>query len=248
MPAQPEKLNNEGLENVSCEERRHFLKMGLTLTGVFAGGTILSAVSSVKKVYGSTGQFAEKYPYKPHYSMVMHQSRCIDCERCLAACRKTNEVPDYGYRTNILEKDTPDALGAKREFLPVLCNHCNLPQCTRVCPTKATYKDRQNGIVMMDITKCIGCLTCQLGCPYNARYFSEEKHAVDKCNFCIDTRLAQGEKLTACSAACPADVRIFGDLSDPSSPVYKTVHQIERPVWVHRPEAGTRPNVFYTRG
>jgi protein NrfC len=100
----------------------------------------------------------------------------------------------------------------------------------------------------MDIKKCIGCLTCQEGCPYNARYFNDEKKAVDKCNFCWDTRLSKGDKTTACSQACPADVRVFGDLSNQEDRVFTIVHQIERPVWILRPEAGTRPNVFYTKG
>jgi len=100
----------------------------------------------------------------------------------------------------------------------------------------------------MHYDKCIGCKSCVLACPYDARYFNEEKHAIDKCNFCIDTRLSRGEKLTACAAACPAGVRIFGDLSDPNSEVYKLVHQIERPVWVLRPEVGAKPNVFYMKG
>jgi protein NrfC len=246
-----DKLQNEGVENVPVQERRDFLKMGLAITGIFAGGTIFSAVSSIDRVFASSEDFKKGYPYKPHYSMVIHQDRCIDCERCVEACNQTNEVPaeEHGaYRTRILQRDVPDAIGQKREFIPMLCNHCNVPQCTRVCPTKATYKDKQNGIVMMDITKCIGCLTCQEGCPYNARYFNERKHAVDKCNFCWDTRLSKGEKLTACAAACPAQVRVFGDLSDQGSDVYKRVHQIEKAVWVMRPEAGTKPNVFYTKG
>jgi len=243
-----DQLNNEGLENLSSTERRHFLKMGLMVTGIFAGGTMLSAVSNVKTAFASSGEFAEKYPYKPHYSMMIHVDRCIDCERCKQACAKTNDVPGYGYRTTILEREVPDAIGQKREFIPVLCNHCNIPQCTRVCPTKATYKDPQTGIVMMDTTKCIGCLTCQMGCPYNARYFHEEKMAVDKCSFCWESRLSKGETLTACAAACPAGARIFGDLSNPKDRVYREVHQLEKTVWVLRPEAGTKPNVFYTRG
>ncbi len=87
-----------------------------------------------------------------------------------------------------------------------------------------------------------------MGCPYNARYFHEEKLAVDKCNFCFDTRLSRGEKLTGCASACPAGVRIFGDLSDPHDKVYRQVHQLEKAVWVLRPAAGTKPNVFYTKG
>ena len=238
-------LRNEGVENVPMQERRDFLKMGLAITGIFAGGSLFSAVSTFSSAHAS--DFAKKYPYKPHYSMVMQQHRCIDCERCMEACVATNHVPnEHGaYRTTILEKETPDAVGGKREFIPVLCNQCNLPQCTRVCPTKATYKDKTTGIVLMDIKKCIGCLTCQEGCPYNARYFNEEVRAVDKCNFCLDTRLSKGKKDTACVEACPAKVRVFGDLSDPASEVYKLIHKPETTVWVLRPETGALPNVFY---
>jgi len=243
-----EHANNEGTENISSDERRRFLKMGLAITGVFAGGSLLSATSVVKKVYACTGDFVEHYPYKPHYSMLMNISYCIDCERCKKACAKTNDVPSYGFRTTILEREMAHSVSQKREFIPVLCNHCNLAQCTRVCPTKATYKDKNTGIVMMDTGKCIGCMSCQMGCPYNARYFHEEKLAVDKCNFCFDTRLSKGKKRTACAEACPTGTRIFGDMSEPSDFVYRQVHQLEKPVWVLRPEAGTKPNVFYTKG
>lgn len=239
---------NEGTDSLSGNERRDFLKMGLAVTGVFAGGSLLSLVSVVDKVFATPEEFSKKYPYKPHYSMVLHLDRCIDCERCIDACAATNDIPDYGFRTNILERQIPDGIDQQVEFIPVLCNHCNIAQCTRVCPTGATYKHPQNGIVMMDAEKCIGCLSCQLACPYNARYFNEEKWAVDKCNFCFDTRLSKGEALTACAAACPAGVRIFGDISDQRSRVYREVHQVSRTVWVLRPEAGTKPNVFYTRG
>ncbi len=81
--------------------------------------------------------------------------------------------------------------------------------------------------------------------PYNARYFNEETRAVDKCNFCYDTRLSKGMKDTACVEACPAGVRVFGDLSDPASEVYSLVHKPGTVVWVLRPETGALPNVFY---
>jgi tetrathionate reductase subunit B len=242
------KLEGDDPNVVSVMERRQFLKIGLTITGIFAGGTVLSLASNVSNIFASSKEFKEQYPYKPHYSMVIRQDRCIDCQLCMEACVKTNDVPDYGYRTTILQKDVPDALGRKREFIPVLCNQCNNPPCVRACPTVATFKDPKNGIVVMNYEKCIGCKTCVLACPYNARYFNEEKHAIDKCNFCFDTRLSKGEKLTACSAACPAGVRIFGDLSDKNSEVYKLVHQLEKPVWVNRPEVGAEPNVFYMKG
>ncbi len=244
-----EKMKSEGVEHLPSEERRRFLKLGLVVTGVFAGGSVLS-LTSARNAFGALESgYLKRYPYKPHYSMVMRQDRCIDCERCKEACKKTNHVPDYGYRTTILEREL--VIGPEerqREFMPVLCNHCNRPPCVRVCPTKATYKDKKTGIVMMNYKKCIGCKTCMAACPYNARYFHEERRAIDKCNFCFDTRLSKGEKLTACAAACPADVRIFGDLSDPESRVYKLVHEPNRVVWVLRPETGATPNVFYTKG
>ena len=98
----------------------------------------------------------------------------------------------------------------------------------------------------MDPKKCIGCKTCMSACPYNARYFNEEIRAIDKCTFCFDTKLKEsGGKTTACVEACPANVRIFGDLHDPESELYQLVHRHDVVVWVLRPEAGALPNVFY---
>ena len=220
--------------------------MGLVITGVFAGGRILSVTSNVSEVFASGKDFVEQYPYKPHYSMVIRQGLCIDCERCLKACKETNSVPDYGYRTRILTKIVTDAVGRKREFIPILCNHCNNPPCVRVCPTNATFKDPINGIVRMNPDKCIGCKTCMTACPYNARYFNEENRAIDKCDFCYDTKLKESNgRTTACAAACPANVRIFGDLTDPGSEVYKLIHAPGKVLWVLRPETETLPNVFY---
>lgn len=241
------KLENEGVENLPSEERRRFLRFGLAVTGVFVGGTVLS-LTSARNAESAMGPVPEsgKFPYSPHYTMVMRQNRCIDCERCMEACVKTNNVPSYGYRTTILQQEREIGKGEKeRVFMPVLCNHCNRPPCVRVCPTTATYKDKKTGIVMMDYKRCIGCKTCMAACPYNARYFKEENRAVDKCNFCFDTRISKGESKTACSAACPAGVRIFGDLTDYSSEAYKLIHKPEKVVWVLRPETGAMPNVFY---
>ena len=242
-----EKLESENPDVLPSKERRSLLKIGLAVTGVYLGGTILS-LTSVRNVFAEgvvprVGQ----YPYSPHYSMVLRERYCIDCELCKEACVETNSVPPYGSRTTILERQR-DIVGGGVEtiFMPVLCNHCNRPPCVRVCPTTATWKDEKTGIVVMKESRCIGCKTCMTACPYNARYFDEEVRAVDKCNFCYDTRLQKGETMTACSEACPADVRVFGDLSDTSSRVFELVHAPETIVWVLRPEAGALPNVFYT--
>jgi len=242
-----EQTKAESPDILPSAERRSLLKIGLAVTGVYLGGAVLS-LTSVKNVMAE-GVVPKKgkYPYSPHYSMVIRERLCIDCELCKEACVETNHVPPYGFRTTILEKRR-DIVGGGEEtiFMPVLCNHCNRPPCVRVCPTTATWKDEKTGIVVMKRSRCIGCKTCMTACPYNARYFDEEVRAVDKCDFCWDARLSKGETQTACSEACPADVRVFGDLSDSSSRVFELVHAPETLVWVLRPEAGALPNVFYT--
>lgn len=242
-----EQLESEDLSAITSVERRKFLKLGLTVTGVYLGGTVLSLTSAVT-ANASTGVVPEpgKYPYNPHYTMVIREKLCVDCERCKEACVETNDVPVYGFRTTILERRRALADGEHETiFMPVLCNHCNRPPCVRVCPTTATWKDEKTGIVVMKPSRCIGCKTCMTACPYNARYFKEETRAVDKCNFCFDTRLSKGKTDTACVEACPADVRVFGNIADPESRVYELVHAPETMVWVLRPETGAIPNIFY---
>ncbi|MDR0476351.1 MAG: 4Fe-4S dicluster domain-containing protein [Desulfobulbaceae bacterium] len=243
-----QRLPSEDLSAITSRERRKFLRLGLTITGLYLGGTVLSLVSARRaEAAGGPVPATGQYPYNPHYTMVLREARCVDCERCKEACKTTNHVPDYGYRTTILERRRDLAEGTYETiFMPVLCNHCNRPPCVRVCPTTATWKDKKTGIVMMKPSRCIGCKTCMTACPYNARYFQEEKRAIDKCDFCWQARLSKGETTTACAAACPADVRIFGNLADPKSRVYQLLHTPDTIVWVLRPEVGALPNVFYT--
>lgn len=244
-----EKLASEDTTSISPCERRTFLKLGFAITGLFLSGTVLS-LSSVRKSAGSNGLPGNTpFPYSPHYTMVIRERYCIDCELCKEACVAANDVPEYGHRTDILEKRRPIGDNSHETiFMPVLCNHCNNPPCVRVCPTTATWKDSSTGTVLMNVSRCIGCKTCMTACPYNARYFKEEGRYVDKCNFCFDTRLKKEDLQTACSEACPADVRIFGDLSDQKSRVYTLLHTPETMVWVLRPESGALPNVYYTNG
>ena len=235
---------------VSLAERRRFLGLGLKITGVYLGGSLLSLVpAGISRSELLETSVIGTFPYQPHYAMLIYNDRCIDCERCLDACAQTNKVPSYGYRITILNRKKNIATASKmlREFLPV-CNQCNRPHCVRVCPTKATFKDKKNGIVMMNESLCIGCKACMTACPYNARYYNRNSESVDKCDFCFARRLQNGMAKPACVEACPADALFFGDLSDQNGEFYKRIHAPEQTILVLRPESGSMPNVFYLSG
>ena len=179
----------------------------------------------------------------PRWVFVMEPERCIDCEACMVACSVENEVPLGEHRNWIakVEKGTfPDvSIG----FLPENCHHCDNPPCERVCPTGATYR-REDGLVLIDYDKCIGCKYCIMACPYDARYVNEEKKAVDKCTFCVH-RLDQGLP-PACVETCVGGARHFGDINDPNSKVSKLLATHE--TYRLYEEAGTEPAIYYIRG
>src|SRR3972149_5325736 len=72
----------------------------------------------------------------------------------------------------VMEKEEGKYPTAKRSFFPLRCNHCADPPCLTICPTGATYK-RDDGIVLVDYKKCIGCGACMIGCPYQGRFKRE---------------------------------------------------------------------------
>ena len=174
------------------------------------------------------------------WGMVIDLTRCTGCGTCSVACKAENDVPPGVFRSwvKILEKGVyPDA---KNYSLPVLCNNCENAVCVRVCPATASYK-REDGIVMIDPHKCVGCKYCMAACPYQVRHINPLRRYAQKCFFCshrIDAGLQP-----ACVEACPSGARVFGDLNDPDSEISKIL--VKNAVSVLKPEAGTKPNVFY---
>ena len=101
-------------------------------------------------------------------------------------------------------------------YLPVSCQHCDDPECVHVCPTGASYK-REDGVVLVDHSKCIGCQYCVMACPYGVRAYDEgrDKGVIEKCTMCAHL-IDKGEQ-PACVRHCPGQARLFGDLDDPES-------------------------------
>ena len=202
------------------------------------------------------------------YASVVDTKRCIGCWSCGVACKLENNIPNevFWNRTLTVGGDQPNTPAGSygnctMTFTPVQCNHCDSPACVAVCPTGASYKDEETGIVMTNVDECIGCQSCIDACPYEGvRVFLEQepqwmvdfpvgnqkapKHlqgTVEKCTLC-HFRVAEG-KVPACVDGCPARARFFGDLDDPESEVSKLLASREN--YVLQPEAGTNPNIYY---
>jgi Fe-S-cluster-containing dehydrogenase component len=126
---------------------------------------------------------------------------------------------------------------------PRSCLHCETPDCVTVCPTGASYKRAEDGIVLVDEDKCIGCKLCSWACPYGAREYSEVRGVMQKCTLCVDRiyndSFEEIDRQPACVMACPTRARHFGDLGDPDSGVSKLV--AERGGYDLMPEMGYKP-------
>lgn len=149
------------------------------------------------------------------YAIVTDLERCVGCLSCMSACKMVNNVPIGSYWNKVLRiGPTPQYEGAISPdvdlyWIPVSCQHCAKPECVKVCPTGASYKE-EDGTVQVDKEKCIGCQFCVMACPYGVRYLNEEERVVEKCTLC-EQRVSAGD-LPACVVGCGGKARYFGDL------------------------------------
>lgn len=147
-------------------------------------------------------------------------STCIGCKACQTACVDKNDLPlgilwrrvfEYGGGAWIQRNGVSTPSNVFTYFVSTACQHCQDPACVHVCPTTAMHK-REDGIVLVDASKCIGCRYCEWACPYGAPQFSQEKGVMTKCTFCEDLQ-TQGLN-PACVDACVMRALDFGELED----------------------------------
>ena len=136
-----------------------------------------------------------------------------------------------------------EGASSRTVHFPRSCLHCEEPACVTVCPTGASFKRAEDGIVLVDPDTCIGCKLCSWACPYGAREYDYGDGVMKKCTLCVDRiyneHLPEEDRMPACVRACPTGARHFGDLGDPDSAVSQLV--AERGGFDLLPEFGYKP-------
>ncbi len=195
-------------------------------------------------------------------ALVIDLNVCVGCHACVTNCKEWNTSGSAG----ALADDNPYGVDPNGTFFnrvqsyevgtypqtetvhfPKSCLHCEEPPCVPVCPTGASYKRKEDGIVLVDYDKCIGCRYCSWACPYGAREIDEHQKVMKKCTLCVDRiydqNLPEAERKPACVLACPTSARMFGDVHDPDSEVSVTIR--EQGGYQLMPEWGTKPSNHY---
>ena len=136
------------------------------------------------------------------FGMLIDLSTCIGCNACAVACKQENDVPLGSFNTWVESWDVTVDGRVRRANMPKLCNHCEDAPCVKVCPTGASFKTDE-GVVLVDADKCIGCKYCMAACPYTSNGL-----------------------MPACVSTCVTRSRYFGDLNDPESDISKKIAEL----------------------
>lgn len=216
--------------------RRGALRLGAAAVASAAAGRAARAASEVT----DPEELALRGDPARRWTMIVDLRRCVGCQSCTVSCAVENRVPEGSFRTVVSDYEIVRAGAPRRIALPRLCNHCETPACTTVCPTEATYR-RRDGVVVVNNARCVGCAACVQACPYEGRFINRETGTADKCSLCAH-RIDRG-LVPACVATCVGGARVFGDLNDPASAVSTLAR--EQPLLALEPAFGTRPRVLY---
>ena len=195
-------------------------------------------------------------------ALVIDLNVCVGCHACVTSCKQWNtsgaagpltDFDPYGeaasgtFFNRVQTFEVGEFPHTQTVHFPKSCLHCEDPPCVPVCPTGASYKRAEDGIVLVDYDKCIGCKYCSWACPYGARELDEDRRVMTKCTLCVDRvtdkSLPEAERKPACVLACPPGARLFGDVHDPHSAVSQAIN--ERGGYALMPEWGTRPANHY---
>jgi len=196
--------------------------------------------------------------------LVIDLDICVGCHACAVNCKEWNtgghmapltDRDPYGAkprgvwfnRIHSYEVTSTDGRSDRTVHFPKSCLHCENAACVTVCPTGASFKREEDGIVLIDESKCIGCKLCSWACPYGAREYDDDAGVMKKCTLCIDRiyneNLEEIDRVPACVSTCPASARHYGDFADPDSTVSRLTR--ERGGYDLMAEMGYKPTNKY---
>lgn len=145
------------------------------------------------------------------YGMLIDLKKCVGCHACAVACKEAHGTPPGITRSHVKREFEGEYPDATMHIVPMLCMHCENPPCVEACPTEgATYK-REDGIVVVDKEKCIGCHYCFFACPFGVPQYTDE--GMDKCDCCIGNGVEPGDT-PHCVATCPTQALQFGTMDE----------------------------------
>lgn len=202
------------------------------------------------------------------FVMVIDLGRCKNLKKCQDACNHMHHVHSGLNWLKIYPMEENEHTAPY--WQPTTCMHCDEPPCVKVCPVDATFK-RQDGIVLIDSDRCIGCRFCMAACPYSIRVFNwekpdtipeelctqdyscetsvpQKKGTVGKCDFCPD--MIRKNELPHCVTACPNGVFFFGDLNEDSvsngAETFRFSDLVkDKAGYQLMEDLGTKPSVYY---
>ncbi len=185
-----------------------------------------------------------KAPPAKKLGLVIDLDTCVGCHACAVNCKEWNtgghsapltDLEPYGesplgvWFNRVHTFEAGDGAAGRTVHFPKSCLQCDEPACVTVCPTGASYKREEDGIVLVNPDTCIGCKLCSWACPYGAREYDYADGVMKKCTMCIDRiyneNLEEVDRVPACVSTCPASARHFGDLGDPNSEVSQLVSE-----------------------
>ena len=190
--------------------------------------------------------------------LVIDLDICVGCQACVVNCKEWNTSgygaplsdesaygaqPSGSWLNRVHAFEAGVGEDAKTVHFPKSCLHCEDAPCVTACPTGASFKRAEDGIVLVNEDWCIGCGLCAWSCPYGAREMDPAEGVMKKCTLCVDRiyneNLPEEDRVPACVRTCPTSARHFGDFGDPNSDV--SIMVAERGGFDLLPEQGTKP-------
>lgn len=254
--------------------RRQFL-------GAVGGTAVLATTpvwlrSGVLPIRSGDKQDATPETATSQWAMIIDLRKCDGCEsyspgqaQCTLACQRAHLLSEDQTWIRVFEMEEP---GGGTYYMPRPCYQCENAPCVNVCPVAATYRNEE-GVILVDQSRCIGCRFCMAACPYAARYFNwddppqlpqgvfskpspeypvpQRRGTVGKCVLCAHN--SRDGKLTACGEACPMNAIYLTDLTKDLATngievIQASEFMAENHAYRYKEELGTRPRVYYIPG